>query len=452
MRKSVLLFAVSFVAALVITLFLKEPGFTDSQNNVIFLLFFAIGLWATEVIPAFAVSLLIIAYLVFALGNSHFNSAPENIDKYVQTFSNHIIWLLLGGFFLAKAMSKTKLDESLIRFTLKLAGSRPRNILISIMAICMVSSMLISNTATTTMVLAALMPLLHSLGKNSNTAKAFLLGIPVAATTGGMATIIGTPANAIAVGLLEIEGIHIDFLDWIIYGLPIAVMLTAICCFVLIRRYIKDNNPISISFLEQKEDGTVQVSSLKRNIVVGVLLVTIGLWLTSSLHGLSVASVCAVPLVVLTLTGILDGKDIQNMGWDTLLLVAGGLSLGLALEHTGLLRHYAEMLMSVKLNATLLLYIFGFSAMLIAQVMTNSTTSTLMIPICMTILASLKLETALVVSLSSSTALLLLASSPSNAIVFNTGFIRQKDFRLVAMLLGIIGPLITILWVTYISR
>lgn len=51
-----------------ITFLLKEPGFSDSQVYVLFLLFFTIDLWLTEAVPAFAVSLLIIAFLVFALG------------------------------------------------------------------------------------------------------------------------------------------------------------------------------------------------------------------------------------------------------------------------------------------------------------------------------------------------------------------------------------------------
>src|SRR3954468_21281441 len=105
--KHVYLFLLSFAIAVGITFFLKEPGFTDSQVYVIFLLFFAIGLWATEAIPAFAVSLFIISFLVFALGNKYFNSAPEDVSHYVHTFSDSIIWLLLGGFFLAKAMAKT---------------------------------------------------------------------------------------------------------------------------------------------------------------------------------------------------------------------------------------------------------------------------------------------------------------------------------------------------------
>ncbi|MBK6731384.1 MAG: hypothetical protein IPG60_10655 [Bacteroidetes bacterium] len=137
--------------------------------------------------------------------------------------------------------------------TLKIAGTNPRNILIALMAVTMLSSMLISNTATTSMVLAAVMPLILSLGKNSNVAKAIVLGIPVASTAGGMATIIGTPANAITAGVLRNAGIEIDFLGWIIYGLPLALVLTIICCIALIIKYLKNTDPVSInSLIEEK--------------------------------------------------------------------------------------------------------------------------------------------------------------------------------------------------------
>ena len=78
-KKSIISFVLSFIIAIGLTFLIKEPGFTDSQVYVLFLLFFAIGLWLTEAIPAFAVSLIIICFLVFALGNKYFNSMPENI-------------------------------------------------------------------------------------------------------------------------------------------------------------------------------------------------------------------------------------------------------------------------------------------------------------------------------------------------------------------------------------
>ena len=132
--KSIFYFLLSFVAALLLTLLVKEPFFTTTQVYVLFLLFFAMGLWFSEAVMPFAVSIFIIAYLVFMLGNKSFNSAPENIERYVTTLSSSVIWLMLGGFFLAAAMTKTRLDESLFRYTLKISGTNPRNLLIGLMS------------------------------------------------------------------------------------------------------------------------------------------------------------------------------------------------------------------------------------------------------------------------------------------------------------------------------
>ena len=208
--KSLLYFLLSFIIAFILTLLLKEPSFTTTQVYVLFILFFAMGLWFTEAVPPFAVSILIIAYLVFMLGNKNLNPASVNIERYVTTFSSSVIWLMLGGFFLATAMTKTKLDQQLLRATLLLSGTKPRNILVAVMFTTMIASMLMSNTATAAMVVAAVMPLVTSVGK-SGFSKALLLGISIAATVGGMGTIIGTPPNAIAAGILENSGHKIDF-------------------------------------------------------------------------------------------------------------------------------------------------------------------------------------------------------------------------------------------------
>jgi solute carrier family 13 (sodium-dependent dicarboxylate transporter), member 2/3/5 len=449
--KRIVMFLLSLLVAAGITFLMKEPGFTDSQVYVLFLLFFAIGLWLSEAIPAFAVSLLIIAFLVFALGNRFFNAAPENIDKYVQTFSSSVIWLMLGGFFLAAAMTKTGLDQALFRFTLKVSGRNPRNLLIGLMSTTMMASMLMSNTATTAMVIAAIMPLLMSLGRGSGFAKALLLGIPIAAATGGMGTIIGTPPNAIAVGALENAGITIDFIDWMKYGLPIAFALTAISCLVLIRVFVKDRAPISLAFLEDQKGNTSREFVRQRRIVIAVIIVTVGLWLTTSLHGVTVAAVCAVPLVFLTLTRVLESKDIQGLPWDTLLLVAGGLSLGLALENTGLLSHYAHKLITMEIDSIVLLFIFAFVTMLVSNIMSNTAASTVMIPLGMAILPGFKTEVALIVALSASSAMFLPVSSPPNAIAFSTGLLEQRDFRIGGIIVGLLGPLLAILWVLLIT-
>ena len=190
---------------------------------------------------------------------------------------------------------------------------------------------------------------------------------------------------------------------------------------------------------------------MQRRIVIGVIIVTVGLWLTTSLHGIKVGAICAVPLVVFTLTRVLEGKDVQGLPWDTLLLVAGGLSLGLALENTGLLNHYAQKLIQIEINSYVLMFVFAFLTMLVSNIMSNTAASTVMIPLGMAIMVGFEKEIALIIALSASTAMFLPVSSPPNAIAFSTGFLQQKDFRLGGILVGLLGPVLAILWVFLVS-
>lgn len=449
--KTLLIFLSCLLVAVGLSILLREPGYNDSQVYVLFILFFAIGLWFTEVIPPFAVGLLIMSFLVFALGNPYLNSAPENIERYVTTFSSSIIWLMLGGFFLAVAMTKTKLDEALFRFTIQVSGTKPRNLLIGLMGTTMLASMLMSNTATTAMIIAALTPLLLKLGKEAGLTKALLLGVPIAATVGGMGTIIGTPPNAIAAGALEHAGIRMNFLSWLSYGIPLAFLLTAIACFVLILVFVKNNQPLELDFMHSGDEALSPELKLQRRVVLIVIGITVLLWLIGSLLNITVAAVSAFPMVVLTLTRILKRDDIRALPWDTLLLVAGGLSLGLALQQTGLLDIYADKISHLQINATGFLVLFAFLTMVLSNIMSNTAASTVLIPLGMAILPEMKTEIAMIVGLCASTALFLPVSTPPNAMAYSTGLIEQKDFRLGGTLIGILGPLLVILWVLFIS-
>jgi len=449
--RRLVIFIGCILLAVALTFFIKEPTFTDSQVYVLFLLFFAVSLWLTEIMPAFAVSLIIISFLVFALGNEHLNSAPENIDKYANTFSSSVIWLMLGGFFLAAAMTKTKLDEAIFRFTIKISGNNPKKLLFGIMFTTMLASTLMSNASITAMMIAAVTPLLKSLEKGSAYSKALLIGIPTAATTGGLATIIGTPTNAIAVGILENVGIHVSFVDWIIFGLPLTLILTAMCWIVLAKLYVKKETNISLTFLKEVTKAGTREFKRQRRVVIIVVILTVALWLTSSLHGVSVAGVCAVPLVLLTLTRVLDGKDIRALPWDTLLLIAGGLSLGLALGETGLLNHYAQVLISMDVNNIVLICIFAYFTMIVSNVMSGTAASSVLIPMGIVILISFEVEIALIMALSASAALFLPVASPANAIAYSTGLLDQKDFKPMGLLMGILCPLLAIVWVLFVA-
>jgi sodium-dependent dicarboxylate transporter 2/3/5 len=291
------------------------------------------------------------------------------------------------------------------------------------------------------------MPLLNSLSSKSGLSKALLLGVPISATTGGMGSIVGSPPNLIAVGALENIGINVSFLDWIIYGLPISLALTAISCVVLIRVYIKDNTRVSIDFLRNKQIEKSREDKIQRTIVLIITIVTILLWLTTTIHGIKVGAVSAVPLVFLTLTGVLKSKDVQGLPWDTLLLVAGGLSLGLALQNSGLLEHYAKQLRNTEVHSIILIIILAYMTMAFSNVMSNTATSTILIPLGIAILAGFEARIAIIIALSASTALFLPVSTPVNAIAYSTGLLKISDFRIGGLVVGLLGPLLAILWV-----
>jgi sodium-dependent dicarboxylate transporter 2/3/5 len=446
-QRHALYFLLSLALALVLTLLVQEPTFTDSQSYVLFLLLFAMALWITEAIPPFAVGLFIIAFLVFSLGNPRFNSDPQDIAKYVNTFSSSVIWLLLGGFFLAEAMTKTRLDADLFRLALRLSGTTPRRILLGLMLTTMVASLLMSNTATTALVLAAVMPLLTNLGKGAPLSRALLVGVPLASSMGGMGTIIGTPPNLIAAGVLESAGMTIDFVTWMYYGVPLALVLTAASWLMLVVLFLKDDKPVSLDFLKADESERTPEFKTRRIITIIVVSATLLLWMTSELHNVSVSGVAAIPIVLLTMTGIIQGSDVRKLSWDTLLLVAGGLSLGMALQQTGLLKHYATMIAGLSVSQFVLIGIFAYATMVFSNIMSHTATSTVLIPLGMAILASAQVEIALIIALASSTAVLLPVSTPPNAIAYATGLLDQKDLRASGIIIGLLGPAVVILWV-----
>jgi len=394
---------------------------------------------------------LIFGFLVFALGGYYAEIDPENapkyVAKYVQTWSNSVIWLMLGGFVIAEAMQKVGLDKTLFKMTISKFGSKPRNVLLGIMLVTAIFSMIMSNTATTAMMIAAVIPFINTLDKNAPFAKALLIGIPAAASLGGMGTIIGSPPNAIAVDAMSNHGVQFGFLEWMIIGFPVAVILVLLFWVFLINKFVPKVSTIDLGFLDDLENDSPsnsRIFNIKRKIVSGVLLLTLTLWLTGNLHGIPASAVSLLPIMLLTLLGIVSGNDVRKLPWDTLMLVAGGLSLGLAIQETGLAEYYVNMLSNYDLNLYALMIVFSLMTVILSNFMSNTATTTILIPIAIILVSSNQVILPLVIGLSASAALFLPISTPPNAIAFSTGKLEQKDFRAGGFVAGIIGPVVII--------
>ena len=440
-------FIISIAFALGLTLLIADDSFSQAQTWTLFLIFFAVSLWMTEAVPPFAVSILVVGFLVYTQGSPIFAEHPVSITKYINTWSSPVILLILGGFFLAKGMEKTRLDYGLFAATVKIFGTRPRKFLLGLMLTTAIGSMLMSNTATTAIMIAAVTPFLPSLKHRDNLRKALLLGIPAAASVGGMGTIIGSPPNAIAVGALNAQGIEVDFLQWMFYGFPAAIGLTLLFWFILIRKFkikgpAKELDEHKFEFPKFKKKNR----PFLRAVLVTIFL-TLGLWLTSPLHGISVAAISGIPILLLTVTGVINADDVRTLPWDTLMLIAGGLALGIAIVDTGLAGLLLQQVQTPGGNVVFLILFLGILTAGLSNIMSNTAAASILIPVAILMLGDNVLETTLVISLCASTALLLPISTPPNAIAFSTGFLKQKDFRTGGIWIGLLGPVVVLLWV-----
>ena len=448
-HKKVASFLFSIVFAVFMAFLLSDESFTQTQNYVLFLLFFAICLWVTEAIPPFSVGIMIIGFLVLIMGKSD----AENAIKYLQTWSDSVIWLFLGGFFLAEAMKKTALDIMLLKHLLPKFGQDPRYVLWRLMISTALMSMLMSNTATTAMMIATVSPIFASLDKKANLSRALLLGIPAAASIGGMATIIGSAPNAIAVGALENIGYSISFLEWMLVGTPIAFVLLYVFWKALIKRYrISEQGELQFDFINTLPSNYTPEEKTQKSIVLVILAITLFCWLTSKWIGIPVAAASGIPIVGLTMLGILDEDDVRKLPWDTLMLVAGGLALGLAIEEQNIASHFVEKISHLNVSFFPLLILFGFMTMVFSNFMSNTAATTILIPMALSLLTMVGKDInpiilPLVIGLSASCALFLPVSTPPNAIAFSTGLIKQSEFRLGGTVVGLLGPALSIVWV-----
>lgn len=444
-------FVFSFLAALVLNYFISGEALNEAQSSVLFILIFAIGLWVTEAIPPFAVGILIIGYLVFTMSNLE----SENVKQYIQTWSDSVIWLFLGGFFIAEAMKKTALDIALLKFSVPYFGNKSKNILLGLMLITAFLSMLMSNTATTAMMIASISPIIYKLGKRAPLTKALLIGIPTAAAIGGMGTIIGSAPNAIAVGALDGIGIRISFLEWMMFGIPVAMILILFFWQALLKKYKIKTSNLSLDFLTNQQldldNEKNEITKLQTRITIIIILTSLLFWLTSQWTGIPVAGVSGIPIVGLTMFRILDADDMRKLPWDTLMLVAGGLALGIAVQQQGLTDYFISFINLESLNYYVLLFVFAIISVVFSNFMSNTATTTIMVPLALSVTAALPGISdeiiPLIIALTASCALLLPVSTPPNAIAFSTGKLEQSDFRFGGILIGFLGPIIVISWI-----
>ncbi|MEM7550164.1 MAG: SLC13 family permease [Bacteroidota bacterium] len=436
-------------------------GLTIVEQRTIAIFLLAALLWVLEPIPIYATSILIIVLELLTISTSSIvwlRSASSDFGTLLpykdimSTFASPIILLFLGGFFLALAASKYRLDLNLARVLLKPFGNKSSNLLLGIMAITAFFSMFMSNTATTAMMLSIIIPVLNYFDPKDPGKIAFTLSIPLAANIGGIGTPIGTPPNAIALKYLVGEN-AISFSEWMLFGVPYVLILVLIG-WVLLRQF----------FPSEKTEVALDIKgkfmkSKKAFIVYITFGFTVLLWLTDFVHGMNSYVVALIPVAVFLITGVVNKEDIKKLSWDVLWLVSGGIALGLAIDKTGLATNLVN---SIPFDSFAPFVIIGISALLaavMANFMSNTATANLLLPI----MAALGVSAAglealggvktlvLGVALAASMGMALPISTPPNALAHASGAFETKHMAKVGIVTGIIGLVLIFLFL-YLLR
>ena len=361
------------------------------------------------------------------------------------------MWLFLGGLVLGEAAQVTGLDRLFSRYVLKWFGNTPGAVLLGSMGITFLFSMFMSNTATTAMMMSVIAPIAVSISKEDPFAKALVLGVPVAANIGGMGTIIGSPPNAIAAGILSLT-YPMDFTRWMLAGIPPALLLFVVAWLYLRTAYPSRKLSVDISGLDIGTRTGAQLPLWKRLLVMPVFVLTVILWMTSALHHIPTAVVSFIPITIFAIAGIITIHEIRHLHWDVLLLLAGGLSLGIAVQSTGLANWLVALLPTHQMGQIGMAFFLSYVTTILSNFMSHTAAANILVPIGMAVAVGFEPRIVVPMALGASTAMCLPISTPPNAIAFAGGRLATRDFLKSGLLMGCLGPAIAALWCLWLFK
>ena len=430
-------------------------GMTIIQKRTLAIFLFAILMWLFEAVPAWTTSVMVVVLLLFTTSDSSLvffkNASPEvlghtsSYKSLLHCFADPIIMLFIGGFVLAIAASKTGLDLFLARVMLKPFGKKPHMVLLGFLMVTGIFSMFLSNTATAAMMLTFLGPVLKALPADGKGKIALALAIPIAANVGGMGTPIGTPPNAIALKYMNEIGISVGFGEWMAFMVPFTILLLFIAWVMLLKLF-----PFKAKEIELNIEGELKKDW--RSVVVYITFIcTVLLWILDTKTGVNANVVAMLPVGVCAIIGVLTKRDLEEISWSVLWMVAGGFALGVGLQETGLAQTIINSIPFGSWPAIVMVIGSGLICYVMANFISHTATASLLVPILAVVGASVSgnleplggVSTLLIgVAIGSSLGMVLPISTPPNAIASATGMIEQKDMVKTGLIMGVTGLVI----------
>ncbi len=385
-----------------------------------------------------------------------------DVKQTATSYGNHLIFLFLGGFFIAKAIEVSGLARKISLFFVSIFPKTPFFLLAGISFATFLLSGWISNTATTiisyTIALSILAGL--SLKKDSNFRKILLISIAYSASLGGILTPVGTPPNVIYLGIIEKvfgERYEFSFLEWLRYSFPLSILIFVLMLLGFYIFFIK----------KEKIDLKIEIESLKLNTyekrVLIIFILTASLWITRPLwqkffylkylKDSGIAILCSSLLFVIPrdkkeILPLLTWREARGIPWGILFVFGGGLALAGAFEKTGFTQFVGHSFKSLfaHLNPFLVLLILVAFGVFFTEVTSNTASASLLLPIIAEFTKVMGLPPYFLMfplTLSLSFAFMLPSATPPNAIVLGSGDVKVKDMARIGFFMNVFVIIIT---------
>jgi len=461
----------------VLILQVVEPGILSEKSiTVLALGSWMVTWWATEAMPIPVTALL--PMVIFPL------TSVSTVREASAPYGDPVIFLFMGGFILALGLERHKLHQRIALGLIRLTGTSGNGIILGFMLSTALISMWISNTATAIMMLPIATSVTTLLASEvsghkddarfQKFATGLMLAIAYAASIGGMATIIGTPPNVVMVGYMKrFYNLDVSFTSWMIVGIPM-MLLALIACYLIITRVLFVNKLPSIEGsreLIHRKYAELGRLSKEEKLVLAVFSVTCFFWIfRQNLNGLigknllddtTIAMAGGMLMFFMPVDFskhkfLLEWNDMKELPWGILLLFGGGLCLADGMEKSGLVQLVGNYFSTQKdIHPAVLIISLTAISMGLTELMSNVALVTIFVPVVFGIADGFHVNPiwlSLPVTFAASCAFMMPISTPPNAVLFATGYIRMKDMIRTGVLLNLAClVIISILGVTLIQ-
>lgn len=412
--------------------------------------------WITEPVELSVTSLLPI--IIFPL------SGAMPIKDTTTSYGDPIIFLYLGGFIVGLAVERWNLHKRIAFNIIKTIGSSHKRILLGLMTATAFLSMWISNTASAIMMLPIGISIINQFNHDKTLSKNLMLGIAYSASIGGMATLIGTPPNLILAGVVkESLDYEISFFNWMLFALPLCVLLLFIIWLYLSRNDSKTavkKNTLNLEPLDTFSKAEKRVGF--------VFILTAFLWITRSFiinPWLPIVDDTMIALFGALLMffipsgdksqkNLMNWESTRNIPWDVLILFGAGLAIAKGFSTTDLTAWLGENFSVLEFLPVALIMLLIFASInFLTEITSNTATASMLLPILITIGISLNIDVLPLLAgsaLAASCAFMLPVATPPNAIVFSSGKVSIQQMMRTGFLLNLTSVVLVYLAVEFI--